>query len=162
MGTPQGMLSGANPLLPYRSDKLTVCSQSFSSTQPEVRSTFVALHWDFSTFGFGCFWLHRLSSAVSEPVFGFHQLFLMRHVMLPSWRFLTHNRNLHQNWTRPNGVNIAEQTLFSDLISWNRKNSPEKANRNEWMMSKLKQHTRLTAGTESSEIGESMIYFPGF
>lgn len=80
MGTPQGMLSGTNPLMPYRSDKLTLCSQSFSSTNLEVRNTFVALHWDSQLAASD----YSLSAAFSEPVFGFHHLFLMCHVMLPS------------------------------------------------------------------------------
>lgn len=44
-GTPQGMLSDANPLMPYRCDMLAICGQSFSSAHPEVESTFLLLFW---------------------------------------------------------------------------------------------------------------------
>lgn len=44
-GTPQGMLSGANPLMPYRCDTPAICGRSFSGTHPEVGSTFLLLFW---------------------------------------------------------------------------------------------------------------------
>lgn len=44
-GTPRGMLSDANPLMPYRCDVPAICGRSFSSAQPEVGSTFLLLFW---------------------------------------------------------------------------------------------------------------------
>lgn len=44
-GTPQGMLSDANPLMPYRCDMLAIWGRSFGSTRPEVGSTFSLLFW---------------------------------------------------------------------------------------------------------------------
>lgn len=77
MVTPRGMLNDANPLMPYRSDKLAICGQRVSNTDPEVPTRL--LHYR----GYECIWLFSLAFfwLQFQSQFGISSVGLMCHVM---------------------------------------------------------------------------------
>lgn len=92
MVTPRGMLNDANPLMPYRSDKLAICGQRVSNTDPEVPTRL--LHYR----GYECVWLFSLAfflAAVSESVWDFISWFDVSCYV--HQEELPHYHNLHQN-----------------------------------------------------------------
>lgn len=101
-GAPQGMLSDANPLMPYRCDMLAICGRSFSSNTPRSGEALFIY--------FFC----RCSEASSQ----FHHPVLMCHcTSIKEISYASHY--LHQNLTRVRtSCGTCSRLLFDLANTW--------------------------------------------